>query len=107
MTTSTASSVMRSVARIGLAASLLAACAAGDDGTTWVESNVDRLGVFHATLAHDQGYLAIEILDDDLVHVELGTGQGPTATQPIATSPMVYEHGYGGPTVLRVDGRRI
>jgi alpha-glucosidase (family GH31 glycosyl hydrolase) len=97
---------MRLIATISLVA-FVGCAAAGDDDTEWIDSNVDRLGVFRAKVAHEQGYLSIEILDDDLVHVELGTGQGPATTQPLATSPMVYEHSYGGPTKLDVQGRRI
>jgi alpha-glucosidase (family GH31 glycosyl hydrolase) len=89
-----------------LALAALPACLIGDSGESWVESNATQ-GVFRAKLLLDQGYLEIEILDDDLVHVELGTGQGPATDTPIATSPMVFEHIYRGPTVLKVDGRRI
>ncbi len=97
---------MRSIATLGLIT--LAACATGgDEATDWIEGNVDRLGVYRAKIAHEQGYLSIEILDDDLVHVELGTGQGPATTQPLASSPMVAEHAYGGPTKLEVSGNRI
>ena len=94
---------MRTIATISL---VLAACAAPDD-VSWVDGHADRLGVYRAKVLHAQGYLAIEILDDDLVHVELGTGGGPATTAAIETSPMVAPGAYTGPTKLAVDGGRI
>lgn len=43
------------------------------------------------------GYLIIEVLDDDLLHVEVSAvGSGPSDTAPLYTSPMVHEAGYTG-----------
>lgn len=94
---------MRTIATISL---LVAACAVPDE-VSWVDGHADRLGVYRAKVHHEQGYLAIEILDDDLVHVELATGGGPATSTPIATSPMVAPGAYKGPTKLAVNGNRI
>jgi alpha-glucosidase (family GH31 glycosyl hydrolase) len=45
------------------------------------------------------GYLVLEVLDDDLLHLEFGApAAGPGDGQPIATSPMVSKVDYSGPT---------
>jgi alpha-glucosidase (family GH31 glycosyl hydrolase) len=98
---------MTRTSRLALLACALVACADAGADVAWVDGNVDRQGVYRAKVFTDQGYLAIEILDDDLVHVELGTGQGPATTTPIATSPMVFDHAHKGPTKLVVSGNRI
>jgi hypothetical protein len=54
-------------------------------------------GIQRIQLAHDQGYLRIEVLDDDLLHLAYGSGAGPDPAQPIATSPMVFKSDYAGP----------
>ena len=50
-------------------------------------------------------YLLVEILDDDLVHLESGLGSGPETAQPIATSPMVVKTDYPGPMEFADDGQ--
>ena len=60
-------------------------------------------------------YLIIEILDDDLVHLELSAKtSGPNTTEPIYTSPMIDKSDYGGPsffshlgTVLETSEMRL
>jgi alpha-glucosidase (family GH31 glycosyl hydrolase) len=43
------------------------------------------------------GYLIVEVLDDDLVHFEVSAaGTGPTTAQPLYTSPMVSKTQYPG-----------
>jgi alpha-glucosidase len=50
------------------------------------------------------GYLLLELLDDDLLHLEFGAaGVAPGDGRPIATSPMVSKVDYSGPTRL-TDG---
>lgn len=63
--------------------------------------------VYRTKLAIDQGYATIEILDDDLVHVEYGTGAGPAIELPVTRSTMVGEQVYPGPSRVAVTGRRI
>lgn len=44
-------------------------------------------------------YLIVEALNDNLIHFELSTlGPGPSVSDPIYTSPMVYKKDYTGPT---------
>lgn len=44
-------------------------------------------------------YLIVEALNDSLIHFELSAlGPGPSASDPIYTSPMVYKTDYTGPT---------
>lgn len=53
-------------------------------------------------------YLIVEILDDDLVHVEVSAhGPSPGADRPIAISPMVFKSDYDGPESLHQDGDLI
>jgi alpha-glucosidase (family GH31 glycosyl hydrolase) len=49
-------------------------------------------------------YLIVEILDEDLLHVEVSAvGSGPDITKPLYTSPMVLRTDYPGPSTF-VDG---
>ncbi|MCA9929698.1 MAG: hypothetical protein KC419_14525, partial [Anaerolineales bacterium] len=73
------------------------------------------LGLQHDTLAQTtldiprltftagDAYLRVEILDDDLVHFESGSGSVPDDA-PIATTPMVQKTDYAGPTEFTDDG---
>jgi len=46
-------------------------------------------------------YLIVELLDDDLVHVELSAvGEGPASGERLYTSPMVLKTDYGGPSAF-------
>lgn len=48
------------------------------------------------------GYLVVELLDDDLLHLEFGVaGTDPDEAQPVFTSPMVLKADYGGPVQLQ------
>ena len=50
-------------------------------------------------------YVFIEILDDDLIHVEYSAmGTHPPTTQPLYSSPMVLKNDYIGPASLSVTG---
>src|SRR5512143_492251 len=42
-------------------------------------------------------YVELEVLDDNLLHVEFSTGSAPAVTSAIHTSPMVYKTDYAGP----------
>ncbi|MBN2037411.1 MAG: DUF5110 domain-containing protein [Chitinispirillaceae bacterium] len=47
-------------------------------------------------------YCIIEILDDDLIHVEYGKGQGAMVTRSLAVSPMIYKKSYQGPSSFNI-----
>ncbi len=68
------------------------------------DSKADGQGVYRTLYRIDQGYAAIEVLDDDLIHVEFGTGAGPRDGEPIYASTMVHRSDYTGPEQLRHDG---
>jgi alpha-glucosidase len=42
-------------------------------------------------------YLLVEVLDDDLVHIEMARGEGPSIDDSLYTSPMVFKTDYDGP----------
>ncbi len=46
-------------------------------------------------------YMKLEVLDDDLIHVETAAGVPPPDSHPIFSSPMVFRRDYAGPTQLR------
>lgn len=53
-------------------------------------------------------YLAIEVLDDDLIHFEASAlGSGPLPNDPIYTSPMVEKHEYSGPSSFAQSGNVV
>ncbi|MCB8959012.1 MAG: DUF5110 domain-containing protein [Ardenticatenales bacterium] len=52
----------------------------------------------------DGSYLLVEFLADDLVHFEAAAGDGPAISAPIATSPMVAETEFAGPSQFADDG---
>jgi alpha-glucosidase len=52
-------------------------------------------------------YLVVEVLDDDLLHLEYGRGSGPATDAAIDTSPMVSKKDYAGPTAFKDDGRGV
>jgi alpha-glucosidase len=50
-------------------------------------------------------YLIVETLDDDLVHFELSAvGDGPDASVPLYTSPMIDKTDYSGPAAYAQNG---
>ena len=52
------------------------------------------------------GSLVVEVLDDDLLHLEFSAG-GASPNQPIYTSPMILKTDYGGPSAVSVAGGTI
>jgi alpha-glucosidase (family GH31 glycosyl hydrolase) len=72
-------------------------------GTTSVQADVGRY-----KYASADGYLVLEVLDDDLLHLQFGAaGTGPDATQPLSASPMVSKVDYSGPTRLTDKGNGL
>jgi len=71
----------------------------------WQTASAD---VFRKKFTIPSVYLIVEVLDDDLVHFEVSAvGAGPTAAQPLYTSPMVLKTDYTGPSSLTETGNRI
>lgn len=55
--------------------------------------------------SNGSSYMIVEILDDDLVHVELSAvGTGPSTSQALYTSPMVLKTDYTGPQSFTDNG---
>src|SRR4051794_24958637 len=53
-------------------------------------------------------YLVVEILDDDLIHIEASAaGPAPPANQPLYTSPMVLKTDYAGPSMISDQGSTL
>ncbi len=50
------------------------------------------------------GYAIVEVLDDNLVHVEFGAKQAPKVETPIYSSPMVHRTHFAGPTEYVREG---
>ncbi|GAB4369732.1 MAG: hypothetical protein Kow00121_09870 [Elainellaceae cyanobacterium] len=70
--------------------------------------SVVRAEVFRAKFATNSAYLLVEVLDDDLVHVEASAiGAGPATDQPLYTSPMVFKTDYAGPTSIAQTGNTL
>ncbi len=112
-------SMIRHLGALIAASSLLVACSSGNDGTLsddgrepelvfgGAADNPDGNGPYRATLFFDQGYMLIEVLTDELVHVEYGAGQGPGPNPQIYASPMVRPQSYPGPRMLSFDGAKV
>jgi alpha-glucosidase len=67
-----------------------------------------RSEVFRTKFNNSQAYLFLEILDDDLVHVEMSSiGPGPDTSEPLYTSPMVLKTDYPGPSTLNQTAETI
>ena len=67
-----------------------------------------RSEVFRSKFNTDTAYLVVEILDDDLVHVETSAiGEGPSTGQPLYTSPMVFKADYPGPSSVAQMGNTL
>ena len=49
-------------------------------------------------------FLVVEVLDDDLLHLEYGHGAAPAAARPIPTTPMIAKTDYEGPSNVTFDG---
>ena len=59
--------------------------------------------VVRAKVTGAAGYVVVEVLDDDLVHFEISAaGDGPPASRPIQTSPMVQRTAWQGPSDVTV-----
>jgi alpha-glucosidase len=94
--------IMRDHPRIGARSPLvsLAVVAALAVGALPAEAAVERF-----KFTSGANYLIVEFLDDDLAHFEIsGSGPGPAATQPIATTPQVAKTDYSGPTAFSQSG---
>jgi hypothetical protein len=53
-------------------------------------------------------YLVVEVLDDDLIHFEVSAiGSGPSLSQPLYTTPMVFKTDYSGPKTFVDNGNTI
>lgn len=64
--------------------------------------------VFRTKFSTNSAYLIIEVLDDDLVHVEVSAiGEGPDPSEPLYTSPMVFKTDYAGPTRITQTGNTL
>jgi alpha-glucosidase len=51
------------------------------------------------------GYLIVEVLDDDLIHFEASAvGSGPQTSQALYSSPMVFKTDYAGPSTFVDNG---
>jgi alpha-glucosidase (family GH31 glycosyl hydrolase) len=57
--------------------------------------------------AYQGTYLIVEILDNDLVHLEYGKGMGPVIANPIQVSPMVKKTDYTGPSAFTVVSQDV
>jgi alpha-glucosidase (family GH31 glycosyl hydrolase) len=67
-----------------------------------------RSEVFRTKFNADTAYLVVEILDDDLVHVEASAiGEGPSMGQTLYTSPMVLKTDYPGPSAITQTGNTL
>ena len=67
---------------------------------------VQPLGIKRAKYQSGDQYLAVEILDEDLVHFELSAfGPGGDISQPIYTTPMIAKTDYPGPMQFSDDGQ--
>lgn len=51
-------------------------------------------------------YIVVEVLDDDLIHVEVGPGEGPSRDKKIQTTPFVGKHDYRGPMKFEYDSEK-
>jgi alpha-glucosidase len=64
--------------------------------------------VERAKFAGPAGYLVVEVLDEDLLHVEVSAaGGGPPADWPLYTSPMVLKTDYPGAAATAVSGNVV
>jgi alpha-glucosidase len=69
--------------------------------------SVAEATVFRTKFNSSSAYLVVEVLDDDLVHFETAQGTGPTGSEPIYTSPMVFKTDYAGPSSISQSGNVI
>lgn len=55
--------------------------------------------VQHKKFTNPTAYLIVEVLDDDLIHIEVSSiGDGPATNKLLYTSPMVFKTDYSGPS---------
>lgn len=101
---------------LGLLLSAVTACVASDAGDTAssdseVVEDTHPDGVFRTRLrfkhGDSTGYALVEILDDDLAHVEYGVGPGPSVANDLYASPLVGKRDYTGPKHAKQSGHRI
>jgi len=64
-----------------------------------------QAGVERKKFTTPNGYLIVEVLDDDLIHFEASAiGSGPSASEKLYTSPMVLKNDYAGPSLFAQSG---
>ena len=64
--------------------------------------------VVRKKFTNPSAYLVVEVLDDDLVHLEVSAiGSGPPVDAPLYTSPMVFKTDYSGPSFFSDNGNVI
>ncbi len=96
---------------IGLALLLVIAAAAvvivllNQNGSRELKVETQSGAVPRIRYTAGENYLVVEVLDDDLLHFETGSGApGPALEQPIQTSPMIAKTEYGGPKTFESSG---
>jgi alpha-glucosidase len=73
--------------------------------TLLVLYQVGAAEVFRKKFTTSFAYLIIEVLDDDLLHVEVSAvDNGSPADQPLFTSPMIFKTDYAGPSSVVANG---
>jgi alpha-glucosidase (family GH31 glycosyl hydrolase) len=64
--------------------------------------------VFRTVFDTDTQYLIVEMLDDNLAHLEFSVrGKQPSTDKPLYTTPMVMKKDYSGPSSFFIDGNII
>ena len=77
-------------------------------GWTLVAAAAAPAEVVREKVSGAQGYVVVEVLDDDLVHFEIAAvGDGPAVSEPIYTSPMVQRTAWEGPSAVTVSGTTV
>jgi alpha-glucosidase (family GH31 glycosyl hydrolase) len=84
----------------GVLAAMVGSVAMGALGLT----QAAHAAVHRAKFNFGGNYALVEVLDDDLIHVEYASGSGPAAGTPIYNSPMVGKTNYSGPTSVSQNG---
>ncbi len=82
--------------RVAVAVALLGIMAA--------ETHSVRRRIHRIAFTAPEKHLIMEFLDDDLLHFELAAGRGPSADEPIYTTPMIFKTNYPGPRQFARSG---
>jgi alpha-glucosidase (family GH31 glycosyl hydrolase) len=65
-------------------------------------------GIERRTLATANGYLLLEVLDDNTLRIEMaGSGAAPGPEQPFPTSPMVFRSEWPGPSSFQMLAENV